>query len=402
MTTDMTTEGARPRREGPSRPEVRPTYLDHAASSPMRPEVLEAMLPYLRGAHANPSGVHGGARAARRSLDEAREGLAGALGCEPDEVVLTSGGTESDNLAVRGVHARGRGRLVVSAVEHPAVLQPATALGAAVASVGADGVVDLDALGAILDPSVALVSVMLVNSEVGVVEPIGDVVALARERAPHAVVHCDAVQAPLWLDVAEATSGCDLVSVAAHKVGGPRGIGALVVRRSARGAIAPILGGGSQEWGLRPGTENLAGAVAMATAVAIATAERPGTVARVAGLRDTLADGLVALGGVEPASRAQRVAGNAHVRFPGVEAEELLLLLDDRGVAASAGSACASGAHEPSHVLRAMGWSPSAARQAVRFSLGPTTTAEDVAHVLGALPELLDRLGGVREERAPT
>ena len=374
------------------RQEVRPTYLDHAASSPMRPEVLEAMLPYLRGAHANPSGVHAGARSARRSLDEARETLAAALACEPDEVVLTSGGTESDNLAVRGVHARGGGRVVVSAVEHPAVLRPAAAAGGVVVPVGADALVDLDALVALLDPSVGLVSVMLVNSEIGVVEPIRDVVALARERAPRAAVHCDAVQAPLWLDVGEATSGCDLVSVAAHKLGGPRGIGALVVRRAARAAISPILGGGSQEWGLRPGTENLAGAVGMAAAVAMALAERPAVAARVAGLRDRLADGFVALGGVEPAPRSGRVAGNAHVRFPGVEAEELLLLLDDRGVAASAGSACASGAHEPSHVLTAMGWSGAEARESVRFSLGATTTVAEVDHASRVVADAVERL----------
>jgi cysteine desulfurase len=374
------------------------SYLDHAASSPMRPEVLEAMLPFLASVHANPSGVHRSARAARRSLDEAREDLAETLGCAPGELVFTSGGTESDNLAVKGVHARRGGTVVVSAVEHHAVLKPAEELGAVVAPVGPDGVIDLEVLGTLLDPSVSLVSVMLVNSEVGVVEPIERVISLSRARAPEALVHCDAVQALLWLDVSAATAGCDLVSVTAHKLGGPRGIGALVVRASAREAIAPILRGGSQEWGLRPGTENVAGAVGMALAARRASEERAQLNARVAALRDRLADGLVALGGLEPAAgRAQRVAGNAHIRFPGVEAEELLLLLDREGIAASAGSACASGAHEPSHVLSAMGWSPTQAREAVRFTLGPTTTAVEVDHVLSVLPGLLERLGGVRQ-----
>lgn len=378
------------------------TYLDHAASSPMRVEVLEAMVPCLRDAYANPSGLHRPARAARRRLDEARESLAESLGCAPGELVLTSGGTESDNLAVRGVHARAGGGVVVSAVEHHAVLRPAEELGALVAPVGADGVVELAALEGLLDETVRLVSVMLVNSEVGVVQPVERVVALVRARAPEAVVHCDAVQAPLWVDVAAATAGCDLVSVTAHKLGGPRGIGALVVRDGARDALSPLLRGGSQEWGLRPGTENVAGAVGMAVAARCATEERAGLVARVGGLRDRLVDGLVALGALEPPGpRAHRVAGNAHVRFPGVEAEELLLLLDREGIAASAGSACASGAHEPSHVLTAMGWSPAHAREAVRFTLGPTTTDADVDRVLEVAPRLLEQLGGVRRAAAP-
>ncbi|MDA8033288.1 MAG: cysteine desulfurase family protein [Actinomycetota bacterium] len=384
------------------RGEVAVAYLDHAASTPVRPEVLEAMLPCLRDGHANPSGVHRLARAARRCLDEARESIAADLGCAPGEVVLTSGGTESDNLAVRGVHARSGGSLVVSAVEHHAVLRPAEELGALVAPVDGAGAIDLAALEALLDPAVRLVSVMLVNSEVGVVEPVDRVVGMVRALAPAAVVHTDAVQAPLWLDVAAATAGCDLVSVTAHKLGGPRGIGALVVREGAREAMAPLFGGGSQEWGLRPGTENVAGAVGMAVALRAATRDRDAVVARVGALRDRLADGLVALGALEPPGRrAARVVGNAHVRFPGVEAEELLLLLDREGVAASAGSACASGAHEPSHVLTAMGWSPAAAREAVRFTLGWTTTAGDVERLLAVLPGLVERLGGVRGAVAP-
>jgi len=377
-------------------PASRPgAYLDHAATTPMRREALAAMLPYLGAQFANPSGLHAASRAARRALDDARDDLAVALGCEPGEVVLTSGGTESDNLAVLGVHRRSGGTVVVSAVEHRAVLRPAASVGARVAPVRPDGRIDLVALAGLVDPSVSLVSVMLVNSEVGVVQPVGDVVAVVRRLAPGALVHCDAVQGLLWCDVAALTAGCDLVSVSAHKFGGPKGVGALVVRERAAGAVAPLLVGGGQERELRPGTENVAGAVAMAAAARLSVAERQATVARVGALRDQLVDGVLAAvpGAAEPAPRELRVAGSAHLRFPGVDAEELLFLLDGDGVAASTGSACASGARDPSHVLLAMAWTPAEAREAVRFTLGPTTTPEEVEYARRAVLAALGRLG---------
>ncbi|HUZ19723.1 MAG TPA: cysteine desulfurase family protein [Acidimicrobiales bacterium] len=370
-------------------------YLDHAATTPMRREAVAAMLPHLEERFANPSGLHAASRAARRALDEARDGLSASLGCEPGEVVLTSGGTESDNLAVLGVAGRRGGTVVVSAVEHRAVLRPAASVGARVVPVGADGRIDVAALAALLDPGVSLVSVMLVNSEVGVVQPVGDVVAAVRRLAPGALVHCDAVQGVLWCDVAALTAGCDLVSVSAHKFGGPKGVGALVVRDRAAGALTPLLTGGGQERELRAGTENVAGAVAMAAAARLTVAERRTTVARVGALRDQFVDGVLAgaPGAAEPAPRALRVAGSAHLRFPGVDAEELLFLLDAEGVAASTGSACASGARDPSHVLLAMGWAPAEARQAVRFTLGPTTTLEEVEYATRAVLGALGRLG---------
>lgn len=369
-------------------------YLDHAATTPMRREAIEAMLPFLDGTFANPSGAHGPARRARRAVDDAREELAGLLGCAAPELIWTSGGSEADNLAVRGAHEALGGTIVVSAVEHQAVLRPAAALGGRLAPVLADATIDLDALAGLLDSSVRLVSVMAVNSEVGVIQPIPEVVSLVHERAPAAVVHCDAVQAFAWLDVATLCAGCDLVSVSAHKFGGPKGVGALVARSGAA-SLAPLMLGGSQERGRRPGTENVAGVVAAAVAARCTDAERAGTVARVGLLRDRLVDPLLAgwPGAAEPAPRARRVAGSGHLRFPGVEAEELLWLLDQEGVFASAGSACASGAIEPSHVLLAMGWSRAEAKSAVRFSLGTATDEAEIRHALEVVPRALARLG---------
>ena len=322
------------------------------------------MLPYCTAEFANPSGVHAAARRARRALDDARDEMASVLGCAPGEVVFTSGGTEADNLAVLGVHGRVGGLVVTSAIEHD-------------------------------------VSVMVVNNEVGTVQPLGDVVASVRRAAPRALVHSDAVQAVVWRDVAVELAECDLVSVSAHKFGGPKGVGALVVRRRAVGALGAICAGGGQERGLRPGTENVAGIVAMAAAARATVDERAGACARTRRLRDRFLDGLTEAvpGMVESAPRDLTAPGHAHVRFPGVAAEELLFLIDEAGVAASAGSACSSGAIEPSHVLRAMGWRGPAVREAVRFTLGPATTeaeidfAADVVAAAAASLTGLDAMG---------
>ncbi len=387
---------AAPKRPTSRDPRAVTAYLDHAATTPMRPEAIEAMLPFLGADFANPSGIHAGARRARRAVDRAREALAGAVGCEPDEVVWTSGGTESDNLALRGAHLVQGGDVLVSSVEHRAVLRPAAALGARVLAVTGDGQVDLATLEAALSPAVRLVSVMGVNNEVGVQQPIREIAALVRERAPQALLHCDAVQAFPWLDVAELCASCDLVSLSAHKFGGPKGVGALVVRRAGERRLAPLLLGGPQERELRAGTENVAGIVAAAVAAEATVRERAATVVRVAALRDQLVDGLRAAwpAAVEVAPRALRVAGSAHLCFPGVEAEELVLLLDAAGVAASTGSACASGAREASHVLLAMGCSMQRARASVRFSLGATSTSAEITHALAVVPRALARLSG--------
>ena len=367
-------------------------YLDHAATTPLRAEVLDAMLPFLAGHFGNPSGSHAVSRAARTAVDEARDVVAGCLGCEPGEVIFTGSGTEADNLALAGVVARRPGRVVCSTIEHHAVLHAAHALQGDVVPVHPTGLVDLDALAAVLGADVSVVSVMLANNEIGVIQPLDEVAAVVRRHAPEAVLHTDAVQAFPWLDVATLAVGAGLVAVSAHKFGGPKGVGVLVARRGVR--LAPILHGGGQERDRRSGTHNVAGIVGMAAAMQATVAEREATVARVGALRDRLADALVAAlpGTVETGDRVAKVAGSCHLRFGGIESEALLVLLDDAGVCASAGSACASGAMEPSHVLAAIGVDRAEARSSVRFSLGSTTTDEDVDLAVKVVAEAVAHL----------
>ncbi|MGH9263430.1 MAG: cysteine desulfurase family protein [Acidimicrobiales bacterium] len=368
-------------------------YLDNAATTPMLPEAVEAMLPFLSERFGNPSGSHAVSREARKALDEARDTVAECLGARPAEVVFTGGGTEADNLAILGAAAVRPGPTVCSTVEHHAVLHACEALGDnRLAPVDADGVVDLDRLAELLDPSVSVVSVMLANNEVGTIEPLADVAALVRERAPQAVVHTDAVQAFSWLDVAAEAAAADLVAVSAHKFGGPKGVGALVVRQGVK--VKAIIHGGGQEHDRRSGTHNVAGIVAMAAAMRATVDRREATVARVRALRDRLADGLLTTvpGCTETGDRATKIAGNCHLSFEGVESESLLVLLDAAGVYASAGSACASGAVDPSHVLAAMGLSRDRALGALRLSLGPGTTEAHVDLALEAIPRAVARL----------
>jgi cysteine desulfurase len=367
-------------------------YLDHAATTPMRPEAIEAMQPFLADRFANPSGAHAAARDARRALDEARDEVAAGLGCEPGEVVFTAGGTEADNHAVLGAVRRRGGVAVTTAVEHHAVLHPVERVGGRTVAVDAAGVVDLDALAASVDDATTIVSVMLANNEVGTIEPLADVVAVVRRHAPNALFHTDAVQAFAWLDVASVCAGADLVSVSAHKFGGPKGVGALVVRGDVD--LEPLLYGGGQERDRRSGTQNVAGIVAMAAAMTVAVGERSAIVARVASLRDALLDGLLAAvdGLHETVPRAAKVVGSAHVCIEGVESEALLFLLERAGVYASAASACASGAMEPSHVLAAMGVPKELAAGALRMSLGALSSAADVERALDAVPAAVARL----------
>ena len=368
-------------------------YLDHAATTPMRPEAVAAMLPFLTERFGNPSGSHRVSRTARQALDEARDAVAACLGAAPGEIVFTGSGTEADNLAVLGVCATG-GVPVCPATEHHAVLHACAAARGRVVPVRADGLVDLDRLAGALDDTVAIVSVMAANNETGTIQPLSAVATLVREKAPGALLHTDAVQGFPWLDVAALAEPFDLIAVSAHKFGGPKGVGALVVRQGVR--LAPLIHGGGQERDRRSGTHNVAGIVGMAAAMAATTATRSDTVGRVGPLRDRLADGLLAAvpGSVETGERDGKVAGNCHLRFPGVESEALLVLLDDAGVCAAAGSACASGSVEPSHVLAAMGIPRDEALAAVRFSLGPTTTADDIELALKAVPEAVARLRG--------
>lgn len=391
-------------------PSAATAYLDHAATTPLRPEAREVLVALLDEAPGNPSGSHRGARTARRVVDEAREVMASVLGCRPGEVVFTSGGTESDNLAVRGVHAVQGGTVVCSAIEHHAVLDPVEALGGRTVGVDAVGRVDLSALARVLDDpgpegDVGLVSIMLANNEIGVVQDLAAVADTIAGHAPGTVLHTDAVQAFPWLDVATAAAPAQLVSVSAHKFGGPHGVGALVVRTGT--PLAPLHLGGGQERGLRSGTQNVAGIGAMAVAAAATVRDRAATVSRVGRLRDRLADALVARleGVVETAvplgadgrpDRSGKVAGSCHLCIDGVENEALLFLLDQKGVAASAASSCASGALDPSHVLAALGVPRERAAGSLRLSLGATTTEAEVDHAIEAIVTSVEQLRGHR------
>ena len=390
--------------------EVTATYLDHAASTPVRPEAVTALVPFLTECFGNPSGSHGAARAAKQALEEARETVADALGADPGDVVFTAGGTEADNLAVEGAaraarSAGGGDGIVTTAFEHKGVLAACDRLareGFRVhrAAVDRAGIVDLDALGDALDAQTAVVSVMLVNNEVGTIQPLSDVARLVAERAPRAVIHTDAVQAVPWIDVATAATEARLVAISAHKFGGPKGTGALIARRGA--ALVPLIEGGGQERGMRAGTVNVAGVVAMATALRLTVEQRTTEVERIRVLRDRLAAGLAAAvpdcffnGDVD-----RKVAGNCHVGFPGVEAEVLLVALDRAGVYAAAGSSCSSGASEPSHVLEAMGMSRTEALASIRLSLGFASTDADIDRALEVIPATvadLRRASGARE-----
>jgi cysteine desulfurase len=373
------------------------TYLDHAATSPLRPEVFEAMAGVWGRALGNPTGAHRLARSARRLLDDARDEVADVLGAQPGDIVFTSGGTEADNLAIFGL-AEGSGSAVCPAAEHHAVLHAVESMGGTVVPVDGTGRVDLDALGDALHDGVQVVSVMLANNEVGTINDLAAVAAVVAERAPGAALHTDAVQAVRWLDVADAARRCHMVSVTGHKLGGPVGTGALVVRRSA-GPIRPRLIGGGQERDRRSGTQDVAGAVGLATALRLAAAERTEVVTRVRYLRDRLADGLRAAvpGLVETAvgedgSREHLIAGTCHVCVPGVAAETVLFVLDEEGVCASAASSCASGAQQASHVLAAMGVPLDVASGSLRFSLGPTTTAADIDRALEVVPAAIGQV----------
>lgn len=372
------------------------TYLDHAASTPMRAEAVEAMLPFFTEQYANASGSHRFARQARQAVDEARDVVARVVGCHPNEVVFTGCGTESDNMAVLGAVARHPGVAVCPAVEHHAVLHVVEQLGDRGRIVGVDrfGRVDLDELVTTLQaaPGVAVVSVMAVNNEVGTVTDLAAVAQVVRRHAPNALLHTDAVQAPCWLDLRDLTPHVDLLSLSAHKFGGPKGVGILIERGGPK--VDPLIVGGGQERERRSGTHNTAGIVAAAVALELTDRERTGENVRTAALRDDLVAALGARidGLVETVPPERKVAGSAHVCIVGIESEALLYLLDEAGVCASAASACASGAMEPSHVLAAMDIDRSVALGSLRLSLGHTTTATDVERAVDVIGNAVDQL----------
>lgn len=352
------------------------------------------MLPFLTERFANPSGSHRFARSVRQAVDEARDVVAGVVGCEPGEVVFTGCGTEADSAAIVGAQRRHGGVGVCSAAEHHAVLHAVEHGGGRVVPVDAAGRIDLDRLVTALGPDVSVVSVMTVNNEVGSISPIADVASAVREHAPQALLHTDAIQAACWLDIREVFSHVDLLALSAHKFGGPKGVGALVVRQGT--VLEPLLQGGGQERDRRSGTHNVAGIVAMAEALRLADIERHSEVARLGVLRnrlvDTLLDTLPDV--IETVPRDAKIAGSAHLCFADIESEALLYFLDEADVCASAASACASGAMEPSHVLAAMGVDKRYALGALRLSLGYTTTDIDIDRAISVLVPAVGRLRG--------
>jgi cysteine desulfurase len=387
---------------------VNSVYLDHAATTPMRPEVRAAMAPYLDERFGNPSSTHRWGRQARNALEEARERVAAAIGAGRREVVFTSGGTEADNMAVLGrwrsacrtdgrgdrVMAGSRGAVVCSAVEHKAVgaaARCAAEEGATLVVLGSDedGRVDLGAVDEALETAPCIVSVMWANNEVGTIQPVAEIAARCRSRG--VVFHTDAVQAFGKVAVSVDAVACDLLSLSGHKIGGPKGIGALYIREAT--AVLPLTHGGGQERQLRPGTENVAAAVGMAAAAQLAADEYTHHAARTAGLRDRLEAGLRARIPelIVNAERADRLPNILNVTVPGADQEELLIGLDLEGVAASGGSACQSGTVKPSHVLTAMG-AALAGGANVRLSVGWTTTAEEIDFALDAFSRVVEQL----------
>lgn len=354
------------------------------------------MLPWLGDLVGNPSGAHRLARDARRAIDDARDVFAAATGFDAGDIVFTAGGTEADDLAIDGVIDAVGGVPVCPAAEHHAVLHTVESREGRIVRVDGSGQVDLDHLASSLDDEVSLVSVMTVNNETGVIADLPAVVEVVRTRAPSAVFHTDAVQALSWLDLPSITEGVDLLSLSAHKFGGPQGVGVLAVRPGV--SLRSQLLGGGQERGRRSGTQNVAGIVGAAAAASATMRDRSTAVARIGALRDRLADGLLAAvdgaieTGVSGGDRSRKVAGNCHLCLPGVEAEALLVLLEDRDVYASAASSCSSGAQDPSHVLAAMGIERSIAAGSLRLSLGWSSTDADVDSALDAVPAAVDRL----------
>lgn len=374
-------------------------YLDHAATTPLRPDVLDAMLPYLREVHGNPSSLHASGRRARKAVEEARERVAAVMGVRPKQVVFTSGATEADNLAVLGLTATRAGGLLTSRLEHAAVLRAAERLAGAgrpVAYVGhgpggAIGASEVERALANAERT-ALVALMLVNNETGVLLDAREVGEASRSAG--ALFFCDAVQGLGLEDVSLDALAADAASISAHKVGGPKGVGALVLGPGIE--VEPLLAGGSQERGMRPGTHAVAAIVGMGAAVEAAAAERLELRRRMADLQSLLEGSLTSVPGVRVnGAEAQRSVKHVNVSVADVDGESLLMALDGAGVEVSAGSACAAGSLEPSHVLLALGQSPQAAKASVRFSLGRDTTEAEVREAAARFAAVVERCRAV-------
>jgi cysteine desulfurase len=377
---------------------MRRVYLDHNATTPLAPEVLRAMTPYLVEEFGNASSIHSVGQRARAGVELARSRVAALLGAREKEIVFTSGGTEADNMAIRGIvgaSERARKHVVTSAIEHHAVLNTCQALeveGVSVTylPVSSGGVVDPEDVRRALTPDTVLITLMHANNELGTVQPIAEIAAIARERK--VPFHTDAVQAVGKLPVDVGELGVDLLSLSAHKIYGPKGVGALYIRRNL--PLKPLFFGGHHERDRRPGTENVAGIVGLGAAAELAAAHLSEEAARLAALRDELEARLLALVphvGLN-GDRARRVPNTTNLHFDYVEGEPLVIALDLKGIAVSTGAACSSGAVEPSHVLTAIGLAPERARASLRFSLGRSTTREEVDYVCEVLPGVVEHL----------
>ncbi len=379
-------------------------YLDHAATTPVAKEVLDAMLPYFSDKFGNPSSVHFEGQEAKKALDESRRKIAELLGCEPEEIIFTSGGTESDNLALRGVmnvaKESGKNHLIVSKIEHPAVLNTAKALekeGFKVdyLSVDKEGTVDLKELGKLITAQTALVSIMYANNEIGTIEPLKEISQLIKKRNPETLFHTDAIQAFNYLDCRVLNIGVDLMSLSAQKIYGPKGMGLLYVRKGV--LINSMQTGGEQEMGKRAGTENVPGIVGFARAMELADRKKVAEKMRLQELRDKLIAGIKSNidGAHLNGAWENRLPNNINFCFERIEGESLVMSLDVEGIEVGSGSACSSQKLEPSHVLLALGISPQLAQGSLRLTLGRDTTIEDINHVISVLPPIVERLRSI-------
>lgn len=373
-------------------------YLDHAATTPVKPEVLEAMLPYFTQNFGNPSSVYGLARINKQAIDESRTTIALAIGASPNEIFFTSGGTESDNWAIKGLAEANKvkgNHIITTKIEHHAVLHTCEYLAkngyeVTYLDVNEHGLIDLEELKAAIKDTTILISVMYANNEIGTIMPVAEIGAIARERK--IAFHTDAVQAVGQVRIDVEAQNIDALSLSGHKINGPKGIGVLYIRRGVR--IAQLMHGGAQERGRRGGTENVAGVVGLAKAIELKYAAFDQNIKRVAALRDQLISGILE---AIPYSNLnghpdKRLPNNANISFEFVEGESLLLLLDMNGVAASSGSACTSGSLDPSHVLLSLGIPHEKAHGSIRFTLGEATTEEEINFVIEKLPAIVQRM----------
>lgn len=377
---------------------MRRVYLDHNATTPILPEIFEAIIPYLKDEWGNPSSIHWAAREPRKAIDNAREKVAELLGCEANEVVFTSSGSEANNFAIKGIASAMKGKgnhIITTSVEHPSVLNTCKYMAkegfdVTFLPVDSTGMIDLDELRASITDRTILITIMFANNETGTIFPVEEIGRIAREKG--VIFHCDAVQAAGKLPIDVRRFNIDLLSISGHKLYAPKGIGALYIRRGVR--LTPLIHGGHQERNRRAGTENVIGIVALGKACEIAMRDMDKEVANLTRLRDRLYNGIV--------ERIDHVRLNGHptkrlpttlnLSFEYIEGESILLNLDMKGIAASSGSACTSGSLEPSHVLMAMGVPPEIAHGSVRFSLGRGNTDEDVDYCLEVLPPIVERL----------